>query len=93
MTKQQGTNDALQHTMQHRHIVTGEYTLTAIDDVIERGLLRDWLELRDAVRSSADLARDVKHVCEHQKPRSDFPSRYVFWSNLLERMKQGALHV
>ena len=42
-----------QHTMRHRHIETREYTLAAIDDVIERGFLRDWLELRDTVRPSA----------------------------------------
>jgi len=75
--------------MRHRHIETNEYTLAAIDDVIERGLLRDWLELRDAVRSSGTVASHVRQICEHQKVRSDFPSRYIFWSNFLDYLKEG----
>jgi hypothetical protein len=73
--------------MRHRHIETNEYTLTAIDDVIERGLLRDWLELRNAIRSSVVIADSVKRVCEHQKSCPDFPSRYIFWSNFLDSLK------
>jgi hypothetical protein len=77
--------------MRHRHIVTREYTLTAIDDVIERGLLHDWLELRDAVCSSSAVANDVRQVCERQKTRSDFPSRYIFWSNFLDWKDRGGV--
>ena len=82
----------LQHTMRHRHIDTQEYTLTAIDDVIERGLLGDWLELRDAVRSSSAVAHHVRQICDHQIPRSDFPSRYVFWGNFLDFLGIEARH-
>ena len=76
--------------MRHRHIDTREYTLSAIDDVIERGVLVDWLELRDAVQSSVALADAVRRICEHQKSRSDFPSRYIFWINFLNFL--GADH-
>jgi hypothetical protein len=78
--------------MRHRHIVTNEYTLTAIDDIIERGLLRDWLELRNAVCSSASVAYDVRHVCAHQISRSDFPSRYIFWNNFLDWLEKRKSH-
>ena len=81
-----------QHTMRHRHIETREYTLVAIDDVIERGFLRDWLELRDAVRSSTAVASHVKRICEHQKTRSDFPSRYIFWDNYLDYLGMEVRH-
>lgn len=80
----------LQHTMRHRHIETKEYTLAAIDDVIERGLLRDWLELRGAVQSSTAVASNVRRICEHQKMCSDFPSRYIFWSNYLDYLEMEA---
>ena len=82
----------LQHTMRHRHIETREYTLTAIDDIIERGHLRNWLELRDALRSSVAIADSVRHICEHQKSCSDFPSRYIFWSNFLDFLGMEAHH-
>jgi hypothetical protein len=78
--------------MRHRHITASEYTLTAIDDVIERGLLRDWLELREAACSSEAVADDVRQVCEHQKSCSDFPSRYIFWINFLDWLEKGGPH-
>ena len=77
------------HTMNHRHINTCEYTLAAIDDVIERGVMNDWLELRDAVRSSSRVANDVRKVCEHGQACSDFASRYVFWRKYLDQYELG----
>ena len=80
------------HSMQHRHIETREYTLTAIDDVIERGLLVDWLELRDAVKSSVSVAGQVRQICIHQQSRSDFPSRYIFWSNFIDFLDKEGIY-
>ena len=74
----------MHHSMRHRHIGAHEFTLTAIDDIIERGVLRDWLELRDAVHFSTVVASNVRLVCEHQISHSDFPSRYIFRHNFLD---------
>lgn len=67
----------LLHSMKHRHIDTQEFTLTAIDDIISRGKHRDWIELRDAVRTDAQVALAVKKVCEHYA--ADENIRYDFW--------------
>lgn len=48
--------------MQHRHLDTTEWTLDAIDSVLERGDLGDWRELFRAVREDVGLARKVLRV-------------------------------
>ena len=51
--------------MQHRHLDTDEWTLEAIDSVLERGDLPDWRELFTAVRTDHALAAKVLHVARH----------------------------
>ena len=41
--------------MLHRHLNHSEWTLAAIDDVIARGRLDDWKQLRDAAASRKDI--------------------------------------
>lgn len=48
--------------MMHRHINGSEWTLAAIDSVLERGDLPDWRELFDAIRVSRGLGEKVLQV-------------------------------
>lgn len=81
---------ALKHSMEHRHIDTQEYTLTAIDDIISRGRHHDWLELRDAVRADESVALAVKKVCDHYAAERSV--RYDFWPVYLKHAGYGYLY-
>lgn len=41
--------------MLHRHLNHSQFTLAAVDDVIARGRLEDWKELRDSAQESAEI--------------------------------------
>lgn len=71
--------------MQHRHLNHSIYTLAAIDDVIERGNLRDWVDLARAVLGdTTGVLRDkVLRVCRARV--SDNPQAYRVWQLLAEQ--------
>ena len=65
--------------MQHRHLNHSEWTLAAIDDVIARGKLDDWKELRDAATADAKIQERILRVA--QPHLSDpYAQRYHFWN-------------
>ena len=80
----------LLHTMKHRHIDTQEFSLEAIDDIINRGNNRDWIELRDAIRLDPAIAERVKRICEHYKEEKEL--RYDFWPVYLQMNGYGYLY-
>ena len=50
--------------MRHRHLVDGVgFTKAAIDDILDRGALDDWLLLRDAAKSDWAVADAIVRVC------------------------------
>ncbi len=53
--------------MRHRHLNHDEYTLAAIDSVIERGSPDDWRELREAALARPALIPMIARVCEAQR--------------------------
>ena len=65
--------------MLHRHLNHSEWTLAAIDDVIARGRLDDWKQLRDAAESRKDIQERILRV---SKPHLSDPyaQRYHFWN-------------
>jgi hypothetical protein len=67
-----------------------EYTLAAIDDVIEQGNLRDWSELARAVlRDDTGYLREkVLRVCRARV--ADNPQAFRVWQLLAERPKHVA---
>ncbi len=71
--------------MQHRHLNHSNYTLAAIDDVIERGNLEDWVELARAVLQddTGRLRQKVLRVCRARI--NDDPQAYRVWQLLAER--------
>ena len=65
--------------MLHRHLNHSDWTLAAIDDVIARGKLNDWKELRDAATSRKEIREKILQVA---KPYLSDPyaQRYHFWN-------------
>ena len=70
--------------MQHRHLNHQGFTLTAIDDTIDRGGLEDWVQLRREALGDHTLLRKVLRVCA---ARIDDPyaQRHHFWRHYAER--------
>lgn len=52
----------------------------AIDDIIDRGGLGDWLELRDRTDSEPEVARKVLRICDAHCA-DPYAQRYHFWRN------------
>lgn len=65
--------------MLHRHLNHSDWTLAAIDDVIARGKLEDWKELRDAATTESQVRKQILQVA---KPHLSDPyaQRYHFWN-------------
>ena len=73
--------------MEHRHLNHQRYTLAAIDDIISRGKMRDWMELRNAILSNPALFDKVERVC---RPRlfDPYAQRYYFWMHYIEEHRK-----
>jgi hypothetical protein len=70
--------------MRHRHLNHEQYTLAAIDDVIDRGVRADWEDLqRAALRDPATMAR-VRRVCEAHV-HDPYAQRYHAWKHYADR--------
>jgi len=64
----------------HRHLTGANVTsLAALDDVLERGDVADWLWLRDLVATDREVARKVLRLCKshHMYGTSNLWDRYV----------------
>jgi hypothetical protein len=48
--------------MIHRHLDTTDWTLAAIDSVLDRGDLPDWRDLFAAAAANRELAKNVLHI-------------------------------
>lgn len=85
--------------MLHRHLNHSEWTLAAIDDVIARGRLNDWKELRDAAASRTEIQERILRVSNLTSPihtRSDITSgTFMSESNLpdWEQLLSAAAHL
>jgi hypothetical protein len=75
--------------MQHRHLNHQDFTLAAIDDVIGRGRLSDWHELRSAMLSQPDLRAKVSRVCDAHLS-DPYAQRYYFWKRYVEAHSAAA---
>lgn len=70
--------------MRHRHLNHSDYTLAAIDDVIARGNMDDWQDLRAALLRDPRLAEKILQVCRPYAGQR-YAQRHHFW----ERYVQG----
>ena len=75
--------------MHHRHLNHQRYTLAAIDDVIERGRMQDWLALRDAARRGPELLDKIRQVCA-ARTSAPFAQRYHFWNHYAQKHRNAA---
>lgn len=72
------------HVMLHRHLNHQLYTLAAIDDVIGRGKLKNWADLRRAVLSDRSFLEKVLRVC-NARISDPYAQRYHFWKHYADR--------
>jgi hypothetical protein len=70
--------------MLHRHLSHQQLTLAAIDDIVSRGKLSDWVLLRDAMRKDPAILEKLLRIC---KPRHADPyaQRHHFWLHYAEK--------
>lgn len=77
--------------MLHRHLIHDELTPAAIDDIIERGSLPDWVRLAKAVRANPHgyTANTIRHICD-QRMRDELAPRQAlaFWRNYVNAKLQ-----
>jgi len=64
--------------MQHRHLNHSDWSLAAVDDVIARGRLEAWKELRDAAGRRPEVRERILRVCAAHLA-DPFAQRYYFW--------------
>lgn len=56
--------------MIHRHIVTKEWSLMALESLMERGNLADWREFTHSLSGNKELARDALRVSDYVEDRA-----------------------
>jgi hypothetical protein len=65
--------------MLHRHLNHSDWTLAAVDDVIARGRLDDWIQLRDAAAAQVEIRACIIRICKAHVS-DPFAQRYHFWN-------------
>ena len=72
--------------MKHRHLTHETFTLAAIDDILDRGALRDWAPLLREVRRhpTGATAQRVSRVLRHHRMYGTTNA----WSRFLERQQR-----
>lgn len=81
--------------MEHRHInvdIKKGLPLEAIDDIISRGDMSEWLQLRDYAMNNPQILDDIIKICNHYTIDT-YEQKYQFWYNLsLYLMKTGGFN-
>lgn len=71
--------------MFHRHIIeTEKPSLAAIDDIIDRGGVDDWRELKSRADADSDLVLKIIKVCA-AKISDPYAQRYHLWNYYAQR--------
>ena len=66
--------------MEHRHIIENAApSLAAIDDIIERGGVRDWNELKRRADGDSSLLTKIVRICA-AKISDPYAQRYHLWN-------------
>lgn len=69
--------------MEHRHLNHQDFTLAAIDDVINNGSWDAWKRLRQAVRLEAGVREKVLRVC-NARAHDPLAQRHHFWREYVQ---------
>jgi hypothetical protein len=72
--------------MIHRHLRHGGLSLAAIDDIVVRGGLDDWLGLRAALRADPALAGRALEMFRRRQSDAGSSQRYAFWVHYAEKL-------
>lgn len=75
--------------MNHRHLTHEHYTAAALDDLVSRGGMEDWRELRQALFANPGLSEKLERVCLAHSSDA-FAQRYHFWLEYVRRRIQAA---
>jgi hypothetical protein len=75
--------------MQHRHLNHQDFSLAAIDDIIQRGRWDDWAELRTAVLAEPVLLDKVERVCRPYLA-DPYAQRHHFWMQYVKEHRPTA---
>lgn len=71
--------------MRHRYLVDDVgYTTAAIDDILDRGSLDDWLALRDAAKVDKTIADRILRVCRAHEMYGTSP----LWIEMIDRLNE-----
>ena len=66
--------------MWHRHITeSGKPSLAAIDDIIDRGGVDDWRELKACADLDRSILMKIIKICA-EKVKDPFAQRYHLWN-------------
>ena len=65
--------------MDHRHIRSHSFSLVAIDDIIERGNRKDWVDLRNSAEVDPSISRKILAVCA-ARANDPHAQRHYLWS-------------
>jgi hypothetical protein len=75
--------------VKHRHLNHEEFSLAAIDDIIDRGALRHWLNLLHATYADPALLGDIRRLCTAQADNPCAAERYAVWARYAARQVRG----
>jgi len=70
--------------MLHRHITSVGYSSAAIDDIISRGSLRDWVEMRDAALADSEIMQRIGRIARAWAI-DPYEQRYHLWMPYVEK--------
>ena len=70
--------------MEHRHLTHQRLTLAAVDDIICRGNLADWGQLRAAVQQDPEILKKLLRICMAHVD-DPYAQRYHFWWHYAQR--------
>jgi hypothetical protein len=74
--------------MYHRHLINEDYSLTSIDDIISRGLWKDWVELRQQSLLDNSLLGKIERICLEYID-DPYAQRYHFWMNYVKKRRKS----
>lgn len=75
--------------MKHRHInvdIEKGLPMEAIDDIISRGDIQEWLGLREYTLSHPEIIDDILKICKHFIA-DPYEQKYHFWLNFALYLK------
>jgi hypothetical protein len=70
--------------MLHRHLNHRQYTLAALDDVIDRGKREDWAQLRSVALEDRAIMQKILRV-SLARAKDPYAQRYHFWRQYAEQ--------